>query len=120
MNKLLILILVIFFILYLFVYKITGIAIPCVFHELTSFYCPGCGITRMFVSILALDFYDAFRYNSLVFILIILAIIFNFIKFISLKLKKENHFTKKINDKIWIILLIVVIIYGILRNVFLF
>ena len=118
MNKILIIILVILFILYLVFYKITGFAVPCPFHALTSFYCPGCGITRMFTSILTLDFYEAFRYNSLVFILLILAIIFSIIKFISLKLNKENFFTRKISDKIWITILVIVIIYGILRNIF--
>ena len=72
----------------------------------------------MFTSILGLDFYSAFRYNSLVFILLILLILFNIIKFISLKLSKENFFTKKIDNKIWIFILIIVLIYGILRNIF--
>ncbi len=72
----------------------------------------------MFTSILGLDFYSAFRYNSLVFILLILTILFNIIKFISLKLNKENFFTKKIDNKIWIFILIIVLIYGVLRNIF--
>lgn len=112
------LIIVILFILYLIFYKITGFAVFCPFHELTSLYCPGCGITRMFTSILGLDFYSAFRYNSLVFILLIVTILFNIIKFISLKLNKENFFTKKIDNKIWIFILIIVLIYGVLRNIF--
>ncbi|QMV42022.1 DUF2752 domain-containing protein [Cohnella cholangitidis] len=45
----------------------TGIGIPCVFHELTGLYCPGCGITRAALSLLRLDFTQAYRYNALVF-----------------------------------------------------
>ena len=39
-----------------------NIGIPCIFHELTGFYCPGCGLTRAIASIVKLDFYQAFRY----------------------------------------------------------
>lgn len=45
---------------------ITGIAIPCIFYLITHKYCPGCGISRMFISLLKLDFVSAARYNILV------------------------------------------------------
>ncbi len=95
------------FIFYFFLSKYTGFYIPCIFHEITNLYCPGCGITRMFFSILRLDFYTAFRYNPLVFILLILYIIVNLFK---IKLSKKAIYT----------LLVIVIIYGILRNTDLF
>ena len=63
------------FLLFLFYYFLNqklNIGIPCIFHELTGLYCPGCGITRMFFAIIELKFYDAFRYNPLVFILLII------------------------------------------------
>ena len=44
-------------------------SIPCMFYKLTNLYCPGCGITRMLFSLIKLDFYQSFRYNSIVFIL---------------------------------------------------
>ena len=106
------------FILYLIFYKITGYALFCPFYEITSLYCPGCGITRMFVSILTLDFYSAFRYNNMVFILLLLFILFYICKFISLKLNKKNFFTKPISNKIWLSLLVVILLYGVLRNIF--
>ena len=46
----------------------TGLRIPCVLYELTGIKCPGCGITRMFVSLARLDFAAAFSYNQLIFI----------------------------------------------------
>ena len=52
----------------------------CIFKLLTSFPCPGCGMTRAFIEISKLEFMNSFRYNifalPLVFIyLAILAII---------------------------------------------
>lgn len=48
----------------------TGIGIPCLFHLITGFKCPGCGITRMLLSIVQLDFVAAFHYNAAVFCLL--------------------------------------------------
>ena len=95
------------FIGYYCISKYTGFYIPCIFHELTGLYCPGCGITRMFFSIIRLDFYQAFRYNPLVFILLILYLLF---KIFKVKLPKNSIY----------ILLIIVILYGIFRNIDLF
>ncbi len=54
---------------YLFV-RITGLVVPCVFHEVTGLFCPGCGITRMFLAIGRLDFPAAFRWNPGVLVLL--------------------------------------------------
>ena len=87
--------------------------IPCIFHELTGFLCPGCGITRMFISIIILDFYQAFRYNPLVFVLLPFFLIYGTIYYINWIQDKKFH----INKKIWYFLLIIAIIFMILRNI---
>lgn len=46
-----------------------GIGIPCVFFAVTGLYCPGCGTTRAIASLLHLELYQAFRYNSLFLII---------------------------------------------------
>lgn len=56
--------------IYYFVVMLTAFKIPCLFHEITGFLCPGCGITRMIISITRLDFYSAFLYNKAVFLTI--------------------------------------------------
>ena len=91
-------------VIYLVLNERFGISVPCLFYKVTHFYCPGCGITRLFFSILKLDFYQAFRYNPLVFILIILYI---FVKLFKVKVPKTAIY----------ILLVVVILFGILRNI---
>ena len=98
-------------------YILTGKGFPCLFYKITGLYCPGCGITRMFISIFNLKFYQAFRYNPLVFILLILLIIYCGLDSIKYTIKKR-HIT--IPKNFYIILLILVILFGILRNIPLF
>lgn len=109
----LILLLISFLIIFLFLNKVFNFTIPCLFHEITNLYCPGCGITRMFLALFKLDFYQAFRYNPLVFILLILSIVYFLVK----KIGKLNF---KFPNYIYYYLLVIVIIYGILRNIPLF
>lgn len=55
---------------YMFFVALTGWGIPCVFHLLTGKYCPGCGISRMFMALARLDIVLAARYNLLVLCLL--------------------------------------------------
>ena len=91
--------------------------IPCLFHEITGLYCPGCGVTRMIISILKLDFYQAFRYNPLLFILFPVFIIL-FINYIYCLIKIKTPLYKKVNNSAWILLIIILILYGIIRNIY--
>ena len=103
--------------IYFFISEKYHFAIPCLFYTIAGYYCPGCGITRLAFSCLKLDFYQAFRYNPLAFILIILFIIFKLLKIIIKKLIKIDL---EIPNYIYYILLIIILLYGILRNVPLF
>lgn len=64
---------------YFFVVTLTPLKIPCFFHELTGYMCPGCGVTRMIISMVKLDFYSAFGYNKALFVTmpIILYLVFS-------------------------------------------
>ena len=87
--------------------------IDCPINRITGLYCTGCGITRMLLSIIQLDFYQAFRYNPLIFLSIPVIIVFIIDKIIT---KKEPLYNK-IPTKIWIIIIVILIVYGILRNI---
>lgn len=87
----------------------------CPFHKITNLYCPGCGITRMCLSILEGNLYQAFRYNPLLFALIPL-----FIFLIINHFSKYKIIKKKNQEKIYITLIIILIVFGILRNIPLF
>ena len=98
----------------LVIYKVvnyfTGLGIPCLFYTITGWYCPGCGVTRMLFSMITLDFYQAFRYNPAVFVLLVMAIIYNIIKYLF---KRDL----KLPEYVYYILLVIFIIYGVLRNI---
>lgn len=49
--------------LYYLIISIVGTGIPCLYYTFSGFYCPGCGVTRMAVSLLRLDFEMAFYYH---------------------------------------------------------
>ena len=55
---------------YLIFMKLTDLAIPCIIYKITGKYCPGCGITRMLLAMLRLDFAAALRWNCLLFFLL--------------------------------------------------
>lgn len=116
-KKISILLIVLIFIILI---CILGIKIPCPFYMLTGLYCPGCGVTRCILSILKLDFYAAFRYNPLVFILLPFIFIYVVYKIYIWLFNKKDKLTYKLEGYPIYILLIILIIYGILRNTSLF
>ena len=112
--------LIILFFVYIFLYNNYQLNIPCYFSLVTGLDCPGCGITRMVLSILILDFYQAFRYNPLVFIYMPFIIAYIVYKIYIYIYDKENKIINNIPNKYICIVLIVTILYGILRNIEIF
>ena len=102
-------------VIYIVINEKTEYGIPCIFHELTGFLCPGCGITRCIISILHGNLYEAFRYNAFVFIglpFFIFIYINNLFNLLTNKGKKIV-----VPEKVLIILVIVLIAFGIVRNI---
>ena len=58
-----------FFSTTLYALKGIDLCIPCIWKILYGFHCPGCGLTRAFISLLELDFKKAFESNWLIFII---------------------------------------------------
>ena len=103
-------------IIYYFFIKITHLGIPCVFNLITGLHCPGCGVSRMFISLFALDFKAAFSYNALVMIFGPIAAIFVLRHYI-IYILKGNQKSDKLETVLLIIALILTITFGILRNI---
>lgn len=82
----------------------------CPFHEYLHILCPGCGGRDMIVHLIHFEFYDAFMSNQLLFIAIPFIFILLFIKYILKKNIKTNKY-------MYILLILIVIAFTIVRNV---
>ncbi len=111
---LIMLILLISFLYYRF-YSLYRIGIPCIFHEITGLYCPGCGITRALFSLFELNIKKALQYNILIFILSPFLLYYVIISIKNWLLFKKQ--TKIITNWILYIILIITVLFGILRNI---
>ena len=109
------LLLLIFSITYTILFEKYHIKIPCVFHEVTGYLCPGCGITRCFISIFHGDFIKAFNYNKLVFCMLPFGIIYFIYWLYNYIIGNENYY--KISNGISIFLVVITLLFGIIRNI---
>ena len=102
-------------ILYVVFVKITGVGIPCLIKTVTGKYCPGCGISRMFLAMLELDFKKAFAYNPLLMVLLPFCMFFGVrrgIIYINSGNKESD-----LSEQIFIIMaFIVTVAFWIMRN----
>lgn len=97
-----------------------GAGIPCIFYQITGFYCSGCGSSRALRSIMHFDFYRALRYNAI----FTLAFPFLVLYFVTLTVCYIKFGKDKISGKIpmsivWIFIALA-LIYGVLRNISVF
>lgn len=85
----------------------------CLFKNLFDIECAGCGGTRMFMSLLKLDFYQAFRYNPYVFLLLIVGILYGLYCIIMKVLKKKVYIP---NIKWLYVFLVMTFLFMLFRN----
>jgi len=105
----------IFALLNLLVLWRTGEGLPCTFYLFTGKYCPSCGAGRMFYSILSFRFYQAFRYNPLLFIS--LPVLFMILaRYIISYIRGKRTVMTKLEFAFFIFLIISFVLFGILRN----
>ena len=102
---------------YYMFYTTTGVGSPCVFRAITGYKCPGCGVTHMAVHMSHMEFDKAYNDNQLLFMtwpLIIGEVIY------TLYLGLKRKIMPDINKFLLIIYIIILIVFGILRNLFRF
>lgn len=92
-----------------------GIYLFCPIRKFLGLYCPGCGVTRMLLSLLKGNFYQAFRYNPLVFVLLPFLITYYLDYLYSFFKNKKTKF-HVLEPSAWYVLIGIFLIYGILRN----
>ncbi len=101
---------------YYVIVSLLGFGIPCPIRTITGFQCPGCGITRMCVSLFKLDFRSAFNFHPVVFCsLPFLAVCFCFQAFKYIK-TGDNGFNTWQHIIIWPCI-IALLIFGVVRNI---
>lgn len=99
----------------IFVQK-TGLAVPCLFRQVTGFQCPGCGVTRMCVALLQLDFAKAFQSNQALFLLApVMGIVF--LKYLVDYIRNGTWKLNQTQTYILYVCIAVLVIFGIARNV---
>lgn len=92
--------------------------IPCLFRLLTGLYCPGCGVTRMCLALLRLDFAAAFYSNPVIFCG--LPFIFYFVLRLYFGwLFEKPYRPSRVGQVILYILLAALVIFGFWRNLLL-
>ena len=118
MKKLYKVFILLFIFIFYFVFgHFTHIYIPCVFHMITGLLCPGCGVSRMIISIFHGDFVSAYYYNRLIFISSPIFIIL-FIDYVIKTIMNKKPLYMKIPNIVYYIYLVLLIIFMILRNIF--
>ncbi|WP_346906953.1 DUF2752 domain-containing protein [Faecalicatena orotica] len=87
------------------------------FYSITGLYCPGCGAGRASYALLHGELYQAFRYNPLmIFVMLFLAAYF-IARSLDWMITGGNHIDRHISDKYLCWLLVVILLYGVLRNI---
>lgn len=112
-----ILLLFLFLTYYYFINVYFGFYIPCIFNKTTKLLCPGCGVSRMLISISRFDFYTAFTYNPIIFCGL------PFILYILTKqtfhyITDTKFIMSKIENCLLFVFLIILLLFGIIRNFF--
>lgn len=97
-------------------YKIAGLAFPCLWFEITGWYCPGCGATRMLEALIRGNFYQALRFNPLLFILLPFGTALFIDWLLHDKTQRSTALVNRIPEWFWIGLITIAITFGILRN----
>ena len=102
--------------LYALFVRVTGLGIPCMFHVVTGFNCPSCGVTRMCMALLRLDFAAAYRYNAAILVLSPLGLAVA-ARQAWLYVKTGHPKLSKIEMGIISFLIVALLVFGVWRNI---
>lgn len=108
---------ILFIVLYIYAESRCGISIPCPIYRFTGLYCPGCGSGRAFHEFFRGHIAAAFRQNPAFMILAPAAVLYFTVRLIDYVISGRNRIDKYIPDKLLIGIFIILIIFGVLRNI---
>ena len=88
--------------------------ISCPFYKITGYQCPGCGSQRAFHELLHLRIFEAIKQNVLFVLAIPYVLLIFYTSFHQEKYQKLRQIL--MGNKTLLILLVVAILFGVLRN----
>lgn len=95
--------------------NLTHWAIPCPFHAVTGLQCPGCGVSRMCLALLRLDVAGAWQANPM--LLLLLPLLGGLLGYRGVVyVRRGNAPTQRWETLVWSGLAVVLLLWGILRN----
>lgn len=92
-----------------------GFGIPCMFYKITGFKCPGCGVSRMCISLLKGDIYSAWLYNRGI-MLMLPFIAYLIIREVYLYIRYGDCTLKKWESVLAIIIVVILLVFCLARN----
>ncbi len=103
-------------IVYAVISYVTGFGIPCIFHTVTGLQCPGCGISRMFLSLFKGDIKAAWGYNHVILCLSPLFLVL-IVHMSARYIKKGSLVPARWANILMCIMIGVLLVFGVLRNI---
>jgi hypothetical protein len=100
-----------YYVLYL---KFPEFVVKCFFKETTGFMCPGCGVTRMLVNFMELNFIKGIKYNM--FLGITLPFVIYIIVYSGYLYVVEKKDNKVFNVSCYVYVALLVV-WGVIRNI---
>lgn len=88
----------------------------CLINQTFHILCPSCGGTRCVINFIHGNFYESFLYHPIFFITIIYLILSNILYIVNSFRNKEILTFLYPKTKFWIIFIIIIFIFTILRN----
>lgn len=96
--------------------NLTHLSIPCPIHAVTGLQCPGCGVTRMCLALLRLDFSGAWKANPVLLVLLVPMgglLLYRMVCYI-----REGHTpSKRWETLVWGSMAVLLLIWGVVRNI---
>ena len=100
---------------YVILNRLTGWGIPCVFYLTSQKLCPGCGISRMFLALLELDFVRAVQCNALVMLLLPFGVVFGLRRWL-IYLRTGKTDMDRVEFWLVMVAFVLTVLFWILRN----
>lgn len=90
--------------------------IPCMFYKITGYKCPGCGMTRVIISLMHGDILGAIRQNIAVFLMLPIGVWFILLRISRFLKYGSTKITTLENVLLWG-MVVLLLCFGIIRNI---